>query len=291
MNECASLLLYIINSFYMLNFYFYPILSFLSPFIIRYVKRSAHSYHQARLAQHIRQKKMNRYQAGSMLQKHGMSRHVGHGPSCGSSFNGRLPHQNSDAAGGKMPSRQQTHEIFHATGMHSEEGKEHQQEKRKSFVTNFTRPSKLEAMAFAVEHSPRDWIRYEQEVEDMEEIKRLKNILNGKDENGNRVTTPLPNGMAKNKLKIKLRKLIKRHEKNKYRGPSNLDDDDIKKLRKKDYLENDGRFSHAYEVPMYKCCGASLGRHCPSLVITCGSNCICGKHGWYENFLLFFFFF
>ena len=59
---------------------------------------------------------------------------------------------------GRAPSRTQTHEIMNAAGMKKENSSSATDSHAK-----YNKPSKLEAMAFAVEHSPRDWTRFERE--------------------------------------------------------------------------------------------------------------------------------
>jgi len=160
----------------------------------QYVKRSAKSYHQTRLAQHNFHQRMNRYNAGSYSQKHGMSRSLGHGPVGGTHSSGRLgsapraapraaprgrpPPPQANYSTGEDHRRQQSHEIFQRTGKHpEEETKTPTHNRRSTMTTDFTRPSKLQAMAFAIEHSPRDWMRFEQEGDDVIEVERLNKVL------------------------------------------------------------------------------------------------------------------
>ena len=230
-----------------------------------------------------------------------MSRHVDRGPASGYSFNRgqarqqqQQPQQRQQPprrgqqrerqqspppppppTEGGGPSREAAHHIFHDTGLHRERESSPATPRRSSLAV-FTRPSKLEAMAFAVEHSPRDWIRFEDENDRMAEIDELKNKLAGQ---GEFLGKPPLVGKAKRDTKQSLHLLLRLHKKNKYNGPSELSNEDYQIVKKLDRQEYGGKFSHAYEVPMYRCCGTPLGRHCPNLVWTCQPNACVGKYG------------
>jgi len=260
----------------------------------KYRKRSAETYHNARIAQHTRQQKLNRFQAGGYLQKHAMSRHVGHGPSSGRRLNpGRRPGPRpfvgnappppppptSQYQHHSSPSREQQHDIFHATGMKAEErnapisdgGSRKVSSTSSSF--KYTKPSKLEAMAFAVEHSPRDWMRFEKENDEMEQIEKWKAVLHG---TGGR---PAPTGKKYKSLELKVNKMREKSEKKRYHGPQSMDPEDLIQLKKEDHEKRNGEFSHAYEIDVYSCCATPLGRHCPSCPCTCRPNQCVGKYG------------
>ena len=164
----------------------------------KYVKRSAHAYKQKRIEQKQRQKKFNRFQAGGYLQKHGSAKSLGHGAGSGLSLSSSLSPP-------PAPTRKQTHEIFHATGMKSEQdarGKAAKNQGPHSSST-YSKPSKLKAMAFAIEHSPRDWERFERENDEIEEIHQMKSILNGTS------GRPIPTGYRKKDLEYKLRSQVR----------------------------------------------------------------------------------
>jgi len=215
---------------------------------------------------------MNRFNAGGYLQKHGKT--SGHGPSSGYSLNpgpprNQLRNNNNNTAQqpGRAPSRTQTHEIMNAAGMKKENSSSATDSHAK-----YNKPSKLEAMAFAVEHSPRDWTRFERENDEMETIENMKSKLYGT--NGR----PPPTGAAKSRLERELKKYTEKSVRTRYTGPD-MDEHDLEHLKKLDKNKFNSKFSHAYEVAVYSCCSTPLGRHCPHFMCTCKPNQCVGKYG------------
>ena len=143
-------------------------------------------------------------------------------------------------------------------------------------------PSRLKALAFAVEHSPRDWARFEREQDELDDIKELRAALQAMDEAASLVVKrEAAAAVAKSKkhklsaeekerklLAIKLNRL---ERKPLYEGPVGVEI--------LEEMDKDGIYAHAYQVPKYQCCSAPLGRHCPYLVCHCSRNRCVGKRG------------
>lgn len=285
---------------------------------IMYVKRSRKAYETARGMQQRGQEQFRSYASGhAYLHKHDMAPHIGYGPGGGSTSHhvsiltrnisrNNVPvyddtDSEDDSDDGDAPkSLKGTRSYRRGTVVRIAEHRALQageappppplnpsssSARRRSGSTaapkgGWEPPSRLKAMAYAVEHSPRDWPRYEREQMELAEIKVMENKLKAM---SNEASTKSKDEGSKSKKRKSLKKAekerklleIKLHRlqrKARYEGP-----EDVDALRE---MDKDGIYRHAYQVPKYSCCcGTPLGRHCPHIVFGCSKGSCGGRRG------------